>query len=84
MLLVEDIVDTGLTLRYLLDLLQARGPAGVHVCALLAKPSYQSSGGAASTSSASTRPTPSWSATAWTPRQLYRNLPYIGALDAEA
>jgi hypoxanthine phosphoribosyltransferase len=40
-LLVEDIVDTGLTLRYLLDLLRARGPAGVHVCALLAKPSYK-------------------------------------------
>ncbi len=40
-LLVEDIVDTGLTLRYLLDLLRARGPTSVHVCALLAKPSYQ-------------------------------------------
>lgn len=37
-LLVEDIVDTGLTLRYLLGILQARGPASVHVCALLAKP----------------------------------------------
>lgn len=37
-LLVEDIVDTGLTLRYLLDLLRARGPASLHVCALLAKP----------------------------------------------
>jgi len=41
-LLVEDIVDTGLTLKYLVDLLQARGPAAVHVCALLAKPSYRS------------------------------------------
>ena len=38
-LLVEDIVDTGLTLRYLLELLRARGPASLHVCALLAKPS---------------------------------------------
>jgi hypoxanthine phosphoribosyltransferase len=37
-LLVEDIVDTGLTLRYLLELLRARGPASLHVCALLAKP----------------------------------------------
>jgi hypoxanthine phosphoribosyltransferase len=41
-LLVEDIVDTGLTLRYLLDLLRARGPASLHVCALLAKPGNQS------------------------------------------
>jgi hypoxanthine phosphoribosyltransferase len=40
-LLIEDIVDTGLTLHYLLDLLRARGPASLHVCALLAKPSYQ-------------------------------------------
>lgn len=37
-LLVEDIVDTGLTLRYLLDLFAARAPASLHVCALLSKP----------------------------------------------
>jgi hypoxanthine phosphoribosyltransferase len=36
-LLVEDIVDTGLTLKYLLDLLDARRPRSVHVCALLSK-----------------------------------------------
>lgn len=38
-LLVEDIVDTGLTLRYLVDILQARKPQSLHVCALLSKPS---------------------------------------------
>lgn len=37
-LLVEDIVDTGLTLKYLLDVLGARGPAGLYTCALLSKP----------------------------------------------
>ncbi len=37
-LLVEDIVDTGLTMRYLLDNLATRGPASVKVCALLQKP----------------------------------------------
>lgn len=37
-LLVEDIVDTGLTLAYLLKLLRARGPASLEVCALLCKP----------------------------------------------
>ena len=37
-LLVEDIVDTGLTLRYLVDLLRAREPASLEVCALLNKP----------------------------------------------
>jgi hypoxanthine phosphoribosyltransferase len=38
-LLVEDIVDTGLTLSYLREQLLARLPASVKVCALLHKPS---------------------------------------------
>jgi hypoxanthine phosphoribosyltransferase len=38
-LLVEDIVDTGLTLSYLKEQLMARAPASVKVCALLHKPS---------------------------------------------
>src|SRR5262249_18292190 len=37
-LVVEDIVDTGLTMRYLLDLLRSRHPASLEVCALLRKP----------------------------------------------
>lgn len=37
-LVVEDIVDTGLTLRYLLDNLHARQVASVRVCTLLDKP----------------------------------------------
>lgn len=37
-LLVEDIVDTGLTLRYLLDTLRNRQPASLKVCTLLDKP----------------------------------------------
>ncbi|HLV68940.1 MAG TPA: hypoxanthine phosphoribosyltransferase [Polyangiaceae bacterium] len=37
-LVVEDIVDTGLTLTYLLEQLRARGPRSVRVCALLHKP----------------------------------------------
>lgn len=37
-LLVEDIVDTGLTLRYLVDTLRARQPASLKVCVLLDKP----------------------------------------------
>ena len=37
--IVEDIVDSGLTLSYLLKHLRSRGPASVEVCALLTKPS---------------------------------------------
>ena len=36
-LVVEDIVDTGLTLTYLLRVLATRGPASLRVCALLDK-----------------------------------------------
>jgi hypoxanthine phosphoribosyltransferase len=37
-LIVEDIVDSGLTLSYLLRTLRAREPASLEVCALLTKP----------------------------------------------
>jgi hypoxanthine phosphoribosyltransferase len=37
-LIVEDIVDTGLTIAHLIDLLRTRAPASVKVCALLHKP----------------------------------------------
>jgi hypoxanthine phosphoribosyltransferase len=38
-LIVEDIVDSGLTLQYLLRNLAGRSPASLEVCALLLKPS---------------------------------------------
>jgi len=38
-LIVEDIVDTGQTMDYLLRLFHARGPASLRVCTLLNKPS---------------------------------------------
>lgn len=37
-LIVEDIVDTGLTMRYLLTSMETRSPASVKVCTLLHKP----------------------------------------------
>src|SRR6266567_2588944 len=37
-LIVEDIVDSGLTLQYLLRNLEGRNPASLEVCALLIKP----------------------------------------------
>ncbi len=37
LLVVEDIIDTGTTMRCLLDLLGARGPTSLSVCALLDK-----------------------------------------------
>ena len=37
-LLIEDIIDTGKTMDFLLDLLKLREPKSVKICALLSKP----------------------------------------------
>ena len=42
-LVVEDIVDSGLTLSYLLRTLEAREPASLEVCALMTKPERRES-----------------------------------------
>ena len=75
LLLVEDIVDTGLTLKYLMDLLRARGPASIHNCALMAKPSYRTS------FDGFDAPDAFVVGYGLDAAQIYRNLPYIGALD---
>ncbi|MEI6602069.1 MAG: hypoxanthine phosphoribosyltransferase [Clostridia bacterium] len=38
-LLVEDLIDTGLTLKHLLELLKTRNPKSIEICAILDKPS---------------------------------------------
>jgi len=40
-LFIEDVVDTGLTLTYLLRLLRAREPASLEVCTLFNKPTHR-------------------------------------------
>jgi len=40
-LIVEDIVDTGLTLNYLQEQIQTRKPASVRICSLLHKPARE-------------------------------------------
>ena len=40
-LVVEDIIDSGLTLSWLLRNLTSRGPASVEICTLLRKPEAQ-------------------------------------------
>jgi hypoxanthine phosphoribosyltransferase len=39
LLVVEDIIDTGLTMQFLIENLRARHPASLKVCTLLEKPS---------------------------------------------
>lgn len=82
-LLVEDIVDTGLTLSYLLEYLHDRGPASLRSCAFLDKPERR------------VRPVSVDYVGFTIPNafvvgygldynQLYRNLPYVGILRSQA
>jgi hypoxanthine phosphoribosyltransferase len=82
-LVVEDIVDTGLTLGFLLDNLRTRGPRSLKLAALLHKP-------------ARTRRAVPLDYLGFTvddvfvvgygldAAQRFRNLPYVGVLDPEA
>jgi hypoxanthine phosphoribosyltransferase len=38
---VEDVIDTGLTLNYILKSLRSRGPASLEVCVLFNKPNHR-------------------------------------------
>jgi len=42
-LIVEDIIDTGLTLNYISEILKKRGPKSLRICCLLDKPSRRRS-----------------------------------------
>ena len=64
-LIVEDIVDSGLTLQYLMRNLRPRSPASLEVCALLTKPARRKRRSAPSTSASRSR-TGSSSDTGWT------------------
>jgi hypoxanthine phosphoribosyltransferase len=80
-LIVEDIVDSGLTLQYLMRNLEAREPASLEVCALLTKPERLRTG-------QSPRyvgfEIPNRFAIGYglDHAQRYRNLAYVAALDA--
>lgn len=41
LLFIEDVIDTGLTLSYLLRILRARNPASLQVCTLFDKPQHR-------------------------------------------
>ena len=82
-LLVEDIIDTGLTAAYLLRTLRARDPASLQICTLLDKTARR----IVDTLPISYRgfEVPDMFVVGYglDYRQLYRNLPYIGVLKPE-
>ena len=69
-LIVEDIVDTGLTVAHLMDLFRTRQPRSVKVCALLHKPARAKVQVQRRLLWASRSKTSSSSATTWTSRSV--------------
>jgi hypoxanthine phosphoribosyltransferase len=78
-LLIEDIADTGLTLKYLQELLRARKPASLQTCVLLKKPTLPES--IKIEFVGFTAPDAFVVGYGLDAGQLYRNLPYIGSIE---
>jgi hypoxanthine phosphoribosyltransferase len=82
-LIVEDIIDSGLTLKYLYDNLLSRNPASVKICTLLSKPSRRKVDVPVAYNGFTI---PDYFAVGYglDYAEKYRNLPYVGVLKPEA
>lgn len=82
-LIVEDIVDTGLTLKYLVENLKSRGPASIKICTFLDKPERRKSDIIPDYCG---YPIPDEFVVGYGLdfAEKYRNLPYVAILDPEA
>ncbi|HLG71438.1 MAG TPA: hypoxanthine phosphoribosyltransferase [Chloroflexota bacterium] len=76
-ILVEDIVDSGLTIAYVLDMLRRRGPASLKVCALLVK-EKAANAGLTTDYVGFTIPDKFVVGYGLDQNERYRNLPYLG------
>ena len=82
LLIIEDILDSGMTLSYLMEMLEARQPRSINVCALLDKPERRQVDVPAKYIGF-TVPDEFVVGYGLDFDQLYRNLPYIGVLKPE-
>ena len=82
LILVEDILDSGVTLNYLKNYLQVRKPASVHIATLLDKPTRRKADIYADYSCFEV-PDAFVVGYGLDYNERYRNLPYIGILKAE-
>ena len=81
-LLVEDILDSGVTLSYLKELLMHRNPSSIHICTLFDKPSRRKADIFADYSGFEV-PDEFIVGYGLDYAEKYRNLPYIGVLKPE-
>lgn len=80
-LIVEDIIDSGRTLAYLVDILRQRGPASIKICTLLDKPSRRTEKKMKVDYSCIQIPDSFVVGFGLDYDQKYRNLPYIGVVE---
>jgi hypoxanthine phosphoribosyltransferase len=81
-LVVEDIIDSGLTLSYLMRTLEARAPASLQICALLTKPDRREIKVPVRYTGFEI-PNEFVIGYGLDYAERYRNLPYVGVLDPE-
>lgn len=82
-LIVEDILDSGLTLDYIISMLQARSPRSIRICTLFDKPERRVTNVKADYIGLQV-PDEFIVGYGLDYDEIYRNLPYIGVLKPEA
>ena len=82
-LIVEDIIDSGRTLSYLIEILEKRNPNGIKLCTLLDKPERRVKKQVMVDYTCFTIPDEFVVGYGLDYDQKYRNLPYIGVVELE-
>lgn len=82
-LIVEDIIDSGRTLAYLIEILKQRGPESIRLCTLLDKPERRVKKQVKVDYTCFTIPDEFVVGYGLDYDQKYRNLPYIGVVEQE-
>ncbi|MGN0373581.1 MAG: hypoxanthine phosphoribosyltransferase [Enterocloster sp.] len=82
-LIVEDIIDSGRTLSYLIEVLKQRNPASIRLCTLLDKPERRVKKQVKVDYTCFTIPDEFVVGYGLDYDQKYRNLPYIGVVEQE-
>ena len=82
-LIVEDIIDSGRPLAYLIEVLKQRGPKSIHLCTLLDKPERRVKKQVKVDYTCFTIPDEFVVGFGLDLDQQYRNLPYIGCVELE-
>ena len=82
-LIVEDILDSGMTLSYLMDILAARNPKSIRICTLFDKPDRRKVQEIKADYAGAVVPDEFIVGYGLDYRQKYRNLPFVGILKEE-